>query len=361
MADIKNETITYETGDAPAGRVMPFSEVAEEFEVADGYPDVRGWDVRDSAGRSIGFVYDLLVDVDAGRARFLDVQLEPEFAADAVDPRVLVPLETVDLDPGADEARLGIAAAEVHALVPFARRGVAREAEVPLAAAPAPVDLSPPSPLSVESERPRERHYDDERLFAHGTSSVPRPTDVSMPLAAAPLGDAVPFAGAAAPFTAADIAIPAHDVALPADASLEETDLALAALSVRKTVDTQHVEERVGVQREDVDIERRPLRPGEQLHKTEVVGDEIRIPIMAEELVVERRMVTKEVLIIRKRRHTEERTIEAELRREDVQIGDARTGTSATDTSHAGTLSGEDPIDRVRTLGDSAGGAEGRA
>jgi hypothetical protein len=50
-------------------------------------------------------------------------------------------------------------------------------------------------------------------------------------------------------------------------------------------------------------------------------GDEIiRVPIVEEELVVERRPVVKDVVVIHKRRVQEERVVEADLRRERVHI-----------------------------------------
>src|ERR671915_1825692 len=95
-----------DTGNGP-GRVVPLSEV-DDFEVADGYPEIRGWDVRDSSGRSIGYVYDLLVDVEALRVRYLDVELDPEFAGTDADRRVLIPLENVGLDGSREDILLHI-------------------------------------------------------------------------------------------------------------------------------------------------------------------------------------------------------------------------------------------------------------
>lgn len=65
-----------------------------EFEVADGYPDVRGWAVRGATGTALGTVQELLVDPDAQQVRYLDAQLT------ALGPkRVLLPLRLATLDP----------------------------------------------------------------------------------------------------------------------------------------------------------------------------------------------------------------------------------------------------------------------
>jgi photosynthetic reaction center H subunit len=121
-----------ETGDEVSGRdprevpvrIAPLRDLAD-YEVADGYPEVRGWEVRDKADRAIGRVHDLLVDIEALRVRYLDVELAPKFAATEADRRVLIPMESVDLDGTGDQILLpAIDVAEVRDLVPHARRGI---------------------------------------------------------------------------------------------------------------------------------------------------------------------------------------------------------------------------------------------
>ena len=111
-----------DVADVPS--ITPLSGL-DDYEVADGYPEVRGWEVRDAADRSIGYVYDLLVDVSALRVRYLDVELAPRFATTEADRRVLIPMENVDLDGTGDKVVLpAVHLAEVRGLVPYARRGV---------------------------------------------------------------------------------------------------------------------------------------------------------------------------------------------------------------------------------------------
>jgi hypothetical protein len=115
--------------DTVATHIAPLSAL-DDYEIADGYPEVRGWDVRDADDRSIGYVYDLLVDVPAMRVRFLDVELVPRFAPIEADRRVLIPMENVDLDGTGDVVVLpNVPVAKVRELVPFARRGVALPAD----------------------------------------------------------------------------------------------------------------------------------------------------------------------------------------------------------------------------------------
>jgi photosynthetic reaction center H subunit len=114
-------------------RIAPLSQL-DDYEIADGYPEVRGWEVRDSADRSIGRVHDLLVDVGELRVRYLDVELAPKFARAEADRRVLIPVENADLDGTGDQVLLpGIDVAHVRDLVPHARRGLTPEPTPPLA------------------------------------------------------------------------------------------------------------------------------------------------------------------------------------------------------------------------------------
>ena len=90
---------------------------------------------------------------------------------------------------------------------------------------------------------------------------------------------------------------------------------------VRKTVESNNVEEIVPLEVEHFDeVERRG--PDQQdSGKIETLSDgSISIPILEEELVVTKRTVVRERIIIRKRTETEQRRVEAELRKERVHV-----------------------------------------
>jgi uncharacterized membrane protein YqjE len=139
-----------ELADVPS-RVVPLSE-HDELEIANGYPDVRGWDVRDFTGRSVGYVYDLLVDEI--RVWYLDVLLDPEFAGEGADPRVLIPVERAGLDGSSESVLLrGMDAAEIRALVPYAHRGLSTERDEmrPRSAEEPVIDKPQVQPTEVEN------------------------------------------------------------------------------------------------------------------------------------------------------------------------------------------------------------------
>jgi hypothetical protein len=56
-------------------RLARLSELAK-YRVADGEPDIRGWEVRTISGRLLGEVAELLVDADAGEVVMIDVDVK---------------------------------------------------------------------------------------------------------------------------------------------------------------------------------------------------------------------------------------------------------------------------------------------
>ena len=62
------------------------------------------------------------------------------------------------------------------------------------------------------------------------------------------------------------------------------------------------------------------LAPGQSMGKPVFRDGEIRVPIIEEEIVIEKRPVVKEELVIRTKTVTEERTIHADVRKERVDV-----------------------------------------
>jgi sporulation protein YlmC with PRC-barrel domain len=55
-------------------RLVRLSELGS-YKVAEGEPDIRGWEVRTISGRQLGEVAELLVDPDAGEVVMLDIDV----------------------------------------------------------------------------------------------------------------------------------------------------------------------------------------------------------------------------------------------------------------------------------------------
>ena len=87
-------------------------------------------------------------------------------------------------------------------------------------------------------------------------------------------------------------------------------------VGIAKRVETEQVRKLVPLEREDVSIERRPVPADITDFSPRTEGDVTYIPILVEELVIQKRLVAHEELVIRKTRVTEEQVVEEELRRE---------------------------------------------
>jgi uncharacterized protein (TIGR02271 family) len=224
-----------------------------------GGADPRGWGVVAGDGTWLGDVADVLVDRASGEPRYIAVLLEPSVARQPGGRRAFV---------RAGEARLDTTARRVHL------DGVEGTVAHLLPESPTDAPGAPPSPLTA--------------------------------------------AVAAAPAVAAD----ANEVRM--QISEEELEIGKRVVSagevrIHKHVQTQQVREVVPVMREDVTVERRPLPDGAGLEPRQE-GDTWFVPIVEEELVIQKRLVAREELVIRKRQVVEEQVVEETLRRETPEV-----------------------------------------
>ncbi len=91
-------------------------------------------------------------------------------------------------------------------------------------------------------------------------------------------------------------------------------------VGVRKLVDHERVETVVPRGVEHADFERQAPVEGDS-GEVEVLPDgSVSIPVFEEELVIEKRLVVRERILVRKHTVTEERRVEADLRRERVEV-----------------------------------------
>ncbi|UOR04355.1 PRC-barrel domain-containing protein [Hymenobacter aerilatus] len=88
----------------PSGQHMHLRRLRDltEFEVADGNPDVRGWSVRGGDGKKFGDVYELIVEVETLKVRYLDVELDTSLQVDKWERHILLPIGAAAIDEDAD-------------------------------------------------------------------------------------------------------------------------------------------------------------------------------------------------------------------------------------------------------------------
>jgi uncharacterized protein (TIGR02271 family) len=228
----------------------------------EGVPDIRGFEVRTRADDArVGRVADVIVDLE-GHPHFVDVDVGGLLKA----RHVLLPATRLQVDaPGRLAWVLEMGKDEVKHL-PDYDQDPSRLADAPAATAPATMPVAVPA-TPAEADEVRRVTLAAEEL------SIGRRT------------------------------VQAGEVEL------------------RTTVETQRVQRTVALMHEDVTVERRAVEHMDAATaQIEVTEDEIRIPIFSEEVVVEKRVVAREEFIVRKRQVTETRTVEADVRRERLDI-----------------------------------------
>jgi uncharacterized protein (TIGR02271 family) len=312
----------------------------DEFKVADGYPDIRGWEVKTADGRKVGKVGDLIVDTQAMRVRYLDVELDrslAQLARDAATPgdqegHTLLPIGAVQLDDQHDDVTVsGYSLEQIAGLPRYGGQTVTRDYERSLverhrtragtaAGAAGAAGAAAAGGFgervsdavdrvvdkvagAVSGDRQQFEHsydhddYDDQRAFAARRQGV---------------------AGAA------DVRGEQRLTLAEEQLSVGKRQTAAGQVELRKTVETERVQEQVQLAHDEVSVERRPVTDPSSVSATPTVHeDEIRIPVMEERLVVQKVLVPREEIIVRKNTVVENQTVSADLRRERLDVDDA--------------------------------------
>ncbi|MDQ2889738.1 MAG: DUF2382 domain-containing protein [Gemmatimonadota bacterium] len=270
-----------------------------DFQVAEGYPDPRGWNVMGADGMKIGKVHDLIVDTGEMRTRYLDVTLYKDAIGAADDHDVLLPVGAAQLDDTNDHVMLGsLTPAQLGALPEFTHGEITRDYEDTLLQhMPGPRDAVATAGAAAATDYYATHHFDDKAFFNRRDERMSRDAkDENMN----------------------EVRVTRSEEEL----EIAKRNVQAGEVDLHKRVETEHVTRPVTTRREEVTIERRPVRADQDRSATGTIGDgtEIRIPITEEELVVEKRAVVKEELVIRTRMVTEEKTVEGDIRKEKVDI-----------------------------------------
>ena len=167
----------YRTEDG--AQIAPLSEL-KDFQVSEGYKDIRGWRVDSADRKDIGKVHDLLVDLDGMRTRYLDVRLHSAIAATHGDRDVLIPIGSARIADEGEVVLVPLSADRITLLPPYDHAGMltrAHESEVRRhftlgeAAAGAVAATAASATVPTTTDKPVERGiydhevYDDRKFF----------------------------------------------------------------------------------------------------------------------------------------------------------------------------------------------------
>jgi uncharacterized protein (TIGR02271 family) len=282
--------------------VVPLDDL-DDFEVADDNPDVRGWDVVTSDGRTVGEVDELLVDRSAMKVRYLDVELDKDALGTDDDRHVLIPIGRARLDTDDDRVLVQqISSEQLRTLPPYEGR-LDRQYEDSLNA-----HFGVAGGVGGQAYYDRDQ-FDDDRFYGdrRGTGGGVRSRNRD---------------------SGSDVEDTSRMTLSEEELSVRKQAREAGEVHVGKHTETEHVRQEVPVTREEAIIERRPIAEGDRASaQARIEDDEVRIPLHEEEIVTEKRTVPKEELIVRKRQVEDTQEVEADLRKERADIdthGDVR-------------------------------------
>lgn len=109
------------------GRLQELS--GSDFEISDGQPDIRGWDVRDDSGKKVGTVKELLFDETSRKVRYIILHLKDnDYNLEA--RKVLVPIGIANLHESDDDVILpGVTATQLELLPEYDKDSLNQDSE----------------------------------------------------------------------------------------------------------------------------------------------------------------------------------------------------------------------------------------
>ncbi|WP_324672450.1 PRC-barrel domain-containing protein [Hymenobacter sp. GOD-10R] len=153
----------------PSGQGMHLRRLRDlpDFEVASNNPDVRGWSVRGSDGKKFGEVYELIVEQEALKVRYLDVELDSSLNINERDRHILLPIGVAALDEESDNVFVpSLTSESVLNYPPFVEIQITREYEQAMLKS-----LNLPLPSHADAEFYNHTSYDEQQFYRRGRSA----------------------------------------------------------------------------------------------------------------------------------------------------------------------------------------------
>ena len=131
MAHHDRDRVTNRT-EATTGGALVHTKDLDDFELPEGGPDPRGWDVRSADGTKIGKVEDLLFDTGERRVRYVEVALDRALAKDAGRDYALVPIGQARLNDDSDDVIVDLSGIDLASAPRYDRERLSRDYETSL-------------------------------------------------------------------------------------------------------------------------------------------------------------------------------------------------------------------------------------
>jgi sporulation protein YlmC with PRC-barrel domain len=146
-----------------------------DFEIVDGQPDIRGWDVKSASGQKLGEVDELIFDAQTRKVRYMVVDLDDNDELDLDDRDVLIPIGLAELHRDDDDVILtDVTLEQIRALPEYHENHLEPEVERAVCAALGRTVDAPTISNDVNADFYNHEHFKEDNLYRNrrGESTV---------------------------------------------------------------------------------------------------------------------------------------------------------------------------------------------
>jgi stress response protein YsnF len=264
-----------------------------DYEIADGQPNIKGWDVKDARGNKIGEVDELIFDTQALKVRYLVIDLEGN-TLDLDDRDVLVPIGLAELNDADDDVILpSITAEQLRALPEYDDDNLTPEVENSVRNVFSGTALA----TGASEDFYKHDHFNEDNLYRRRRQNVSEDLDRET--------------------TSDSKTIPVIEENLEVGKRTVET----GGVHLRSRITERPVEEKVNLREENVHVEREDVnRPATEADFNRAQQGDIEMREKAEVPVVNKEARVVEEIKISKDVDEREETIRETVRGTDVNI-----------------------------------------
>jgi len=159
-----NARVSGRLDNSTSGQLAHLSEM-HDYEISDGEPDIKGWDVRTMTGEKVGKVEDLIVDTALMKVRYIEVKFDKLLMASGEMRHALIPIGSSRLDDDADDVLVNLRDEQLIALPAYVRGTLTREYELELLHGFERADASSPTLIGAASDFYDDEHFNESRAF----------------------------------------------------------------------------------------------------------------------------------------------------------------------------------------------------
>lgn len=279
-----------------------------DYEIAEGQPDIRGWDVKDANGKTIGEVDELIFDVQSLKVRYIVLDLEGN-VLDLDTRDVLVPVGIAQLqDKGDDVILSGVTADQIRSLPEYNKDMIDAEAENKIrnvfagagGAALTGAALTPGAGRDSDDDFYNHDHFNEDNLYRNRNANAENTTTIPV---------------------------------IEEELQVGKREVEKGGIRLRTRVVESPVSENINLREEKVTVNRTPVdRPANasDLQEGEVeITERAEVPVVSKEArVVEEVSLNKEVT-------EREETVSDTVRKTEVDVDrTGKSGNVSSDTSN---------------------------